>query len=243
MTRKQTRSVRQRRLEYQQQQKRRRTRLAIGIVGVLIVVAALLFVVLQQPPISAEDVELPANLEAPANANGQAWGPEDAPVVIEEYADFQCPFCGQFASGPEKQLEEAYAGTGQVRFEYNNFAFIGNESRQAAEAAKCAGEQGQFWQYHDTLFLNQNGENQGAFRNDALVAFADALGLDVSAFEDCLSSNRFANDVQAETNAGRAQGVQSTPTLFVNGEKVEGAVPFSQLQARIESILAQSGGQ
>ena len=125
-----------------------------------------------------------------------------------------------------------------MRFEYKHFAFLGAESEQAAEAAECAREQGQFWPYHDTLFANQRGENQGAFREDALKAFAAALGLDEAAFDQCLESGRYEDEVRSETAAGQQRGVRSTPTLFINGEKVEGAVPFAQLQPRIEAILA-----
>lgn len=130
-----------------------------------------------------------------------------------------------------------------VRFEYNHFAFIGPESQQAAEAAECAREQGQFWQYHDTLFANQQGENQGAFRDEALKAFSAALGLDEVAFNECLESGRYEDEVQAESAAGQERRVRSTPTLFINGEMVEGALPFADLQARIEAILAQSGAE
>lgn len=115
---------------------------------------------------------------------------------------------------------------------------IGPESIRAAEAAACANEQGQFWPYHDTIFANQRGENQGAFSDDALQAFAAALGLDETAFNACLDSDRYRGAVQAETTAGQERGVRSTPTLFINGEKVEGAIPFDQLQPIIESALA-----
>lgn len=128
-----------------------------------------------------------------------------------------------------------------MRFEYNHFAFLGPESQHAAEAAECAREQGQFWQYHDILFANQHGENQGAFGEDALKAFAAALPLDENAFNLCLASRQYEAEVQSETAAGQQRGVRSTPTLFINGEKVEGALPFAQLQPRIEAILAASG--
>lgn len=93
------------------------------------------------------------------------------------------------------------------------------------------------------LFANQRGENAGAFRTQALEAFAAALGLDEAAFNECLGSGRYENEVRAETAAAQERGVRSTPTLFVNGEMVEGAVPFSEMQARIEAILAASGGE
>lgn len=88
MAKKETRSVRARREAYRAQQKRRRTMTAVGIVGLLLVIAAL-FLVLRRPPMTAEDVVLPQTLETPPEADGKAWGPEDAPVLVEEYSDFQ----------------------------------------------------------------------------------------------------------------------------------------------------------
>ncbi len=136
-----------------------------------------------------------------------------------------------------------YAGSGLVRFEYKNFAVIGPESIRAAEAAACANEQGQFWPYHDTIFANQRGENQGAFRNDTLKAIAAALGLDEAAFNDCLDSDRYREAVEAETTAGQERSVRSTPTLFINGEKIEGAIPFEQLQPLIEAELTNTNSE
>lgn len=130
---------------------------------------------------------------------------------------------------------------GKVRFEYHHFAFLGTESLMAAEASECAAEQGAFWPYHDILFANQAGENQGAFSKTRLKAFAAALKLDTKAFNSCLDSRRYRQKVQAETQDGRARGVTSTPTTFVNGQKIEGALPFSQFQQLIEAELAKQG--
>ena len=130
-----------------------------------------------------------------------------------------------------------YAETGLVRFEYKHFAFLGAESILAAEASECANEQGQFWPYHDIIFANQRGENQGVFNKATLRFFATAIELDESEFDNCLDSNRYRMDVTAETNSAKEREVQSTPTLFINGEKIEGAVPFDQIQARIEAEL------
>lgn len=240
MSKKSGPSVRERRAQYQAEQQRRR-RLYYGGAAVAAVAIIALFALLRQANApTLEDVILPASLEAPANADGKAWGPVGAPVLIEEYADFQCPYCGQFAEGVGQQLAEAYAASGQVRFEYNNFAFLGSESFNAAEAAECANEQGQFWQYHDTLFANQRGENIGAFRTAALKNFAVAIGLDEAAFNDCLDSGKYKDGVLAEKAEGETRQVDSTPTLFINGEKVPDDIPHEQLPAFIEQALARS---
>jgi protein-disulfide isomerase len=124
-----------------------------------------------------------------------------------------------------------------VRFGYFNFAFLGDESGWAAEAAECAGDQDAFWEYHDYLFSHQNGENQGAFSKDNLKGFAATLNLDTKAFNTCLDSGKYAQFVQDQTNLARQLGVQSTPTFAVNGQGVTGAQSFDTFQKLIEGIL------
>jgi len=92
----------------------------------------------------------------------------NAPVTIEEWADFQCPACGQFARLTEPQLLSTYGAKGQVSIVFHHFAFLGQESSWAAEAAECAGEQGKFFEFHDALYSSQAGENRGAFSKDNL---------------------------------------------------------------------------
>ena len=125
-----------------------------------------------------------------------------------------------------------------MRYEFNDFAFIGQESLRAAEAAACADEQGQFWQYHDTLFLNQRGENGGAFSDENLRIFAAAVGLDEGDFNSCLGSNRHRNEINASINEARDLGVQSTPSFRINDQLVEGLLNFEQLQSIIEEEAA-----
>jgi protein-disulfide isomerase len=141
-----------------------------------------------------------------------------------------------------RQVEETYAGSGLVRFEYKHFAFLGPESIRAAEASECALEQGQFWPYHDTLFLNQRGENAGAFGDDALNAFAAALGLDAVAFEACLDSGRYADQINAERATAAERGVGTTPSTVINGQLIEGAIGIERLQSIIDSELARLSG-
>ncbi|MDP3785182.1 MAG: thioredoxin domain-containing protein [bacterium] len=105
-------------------------------------------------------------------------GNPSAKVAVIEYGDFQCPFCGKFFKTTEQQLKETYLKSGKTAFVWRDFAFLGEESFRAAEAARCAGEQGKFWEYHDYLFNNQRGENAGAFSDRSLKSFAATLGLD-----------------------------------------------------------------
>ena len=123
---------------------------------------------------------------------------------------------------------------------WHDLSFLGQESVWAAEAADCAAEQGQFWPYHDKLFAEQTGENRGAFSKNNLKVFAANLGLDQEAFNACVDSDRYAGQVRAETEAGRRQGVRSTPTLYVSGEKVEGLPSFDQLSQVIAAKAAEA---
>lgn len=113
----------------------------------------------------------------------------------------------------------------------------GRESRRAAEASECANEQGQFWQYHAMLFANQQGEGLGAFADNRLKAFAEALQLDTSAFNTCFDAGQYASAVRDDEQLGRSMGVQGTPMVFVNGTLVQNPLDFSQIQALIEAAL------
>ena len=122
-----------------------------------------------------------------------------------------------------------------MRFGYFNFAFLGDESQWAAEAAECAGDQNAFWEFHDYLFSHQNGENQGAFSKDNLKGFAADMGLDTTAFNTCLDSGKYTQFVQDQTNIARQLGVQSTPTFAVNGQPVVGAQSFDTFKTTIDA--------
>ncbi len=126
---------------------------------------------------------------------------------------------------------------GKVRFVFRHFAFIGDESLWAAEAAECANEQGRFWDYYDKLFEEQAGENIGAFSKENLKRFAAELGLDTKQFNRCLDSGKYSAKVQQETAQGRQKGVRGTPTLFVNGKLIEGGGDYQILRAAIEAAL------
>jgi len=132
----------------------------------------------------------------------------------------------------ERQLIDEYVATGKARFEYHHYIVVdrivgGNESQRAAEASECANEQGEFWNYHKMLFANWNGEGEGAFVDRRLKVFAETLGLDTQKFNQCFDSGRYAGEVRADTQLGQSLGVTGTPTVFVNGQKVETSQLFS----------------
>lgn len=170
---------------------------------------------------------------------GARLGNPDAAVLIEEFSDFQCPFCARFFRETEARLIQEYVTPGKARFVYRHFAFIGPESVWASQAAECAANQGLFWEFHGKLFNNQAGENQGAFSVDRLKRFAQDLGLNRDLFSRCMDANETLDRVRQDTEEAKRLGVRSTPTFFINGAPLLGALPFEEFKAAIESQLAR----
>jgi len=130
-----------------------------------------------------------------------------------------------------------YVKSGIVRYGYQHMAFLGPESRWAAEASECAAEQGRFWEYHDRLFASQG--SAGVFGKDNLKKFAADLRLDTTKFNTCLDSGKFASLVDKETTNLQSLGVESTPTFLINGQPLAGAQPFEVFQKAIETERAK----
>ena len=179
--------------------------------------------------------------------DGKTLGDPSAPVKVEVYEDFQCPSCRTFSNEIEPLIVDNYVATGTIQIIFRHFPFLddraaGKESDQSANASMCAADQGRFWDYKDILFANWDGENQGAFSDKRLVAFAQTLGLDMEAFQACFESNRFQEVIDEDLAAGRNAGVSGTPSIFVNGEHVTpGFVPsYIQLSQAIEAALGSS---
>ena len=222
----------------------------LGMIGIIVVGALLVAVALIYPNLKPiGEISTVDSTNRPM-VNDNAMGDPNAPIMIEEFSDFQCPYCERFYQETEHQIADTYVADGTVYFVYRSFgSFIGAESKAAAEAAYCAGDQGKFWEYHDTLFANQTGENVGDFTNRRLQAFAEALSLDMNAFNNCLNSGKYSDRVNQDQVDGTAAGVTGTPafvlTYTVNGEKktrfISGAQPFSEFQTQIEGALAEMG--
>jgi len=155
------------------------------------------------------------------------------------YGDFQCPSCGAFFRGIEPQIRAAYIETGLARLAWHDFAWIGAESRDAANAARCAGDQDRFWEYHDALYQNQAGENAGAFSKDRLKGFGDALGLEPTTFHACVDADRYGAAVQADFAEVRQNGFNGTPTFVIGDQRIVGAQPFEVFAAAIDAALAK----
>ncbi len=151
--------------------------------------------------------------------NAPSIGNPDAPIVIVEFSDFQCPFCRQ-AFPILKQMVAKYSD--QVKFVYADFPIteIHDMAIPAAHAARCANEQGKFWQYHDSLFQNQDNLSQSAF-----LKLAEMNDLDMQDFATCMDSQKYVQDIQDQFQLGLELGVTGTPTFFVNGRRFPGVIP------------------
>ncbi len=222
------------------QRKRQRTiALAIVILGVIAVIALIYWQSRPEPFVVSN-----IHTEQPPGADGMAWGgPEGAAVLVEEFSDFQCPYCGRHALQTIPALLERYGNNPNVRYVFHPFPFIGPESVDAAAAGYCAAEQNMFWPFHDTVFANQRGENLGQFSKDHLKAIAKAVGLDMGQFKDCFDSGRTRVDANRSLQEGRQRGIQSTPMFLINGELVQGAQPASVFFDAIDSALSAAGVQ
>jgi protein-disulfide isomerase len=159
-------------------------------------------------------------------------GPENAPVTLVEFSDFQCPYCGRVQSVLQK-IRETYKD--QVKLVYKDFPLpqLHPQAPKAAEAARCAREQDKYWDYHDRLFQDAKD-----LTPDKLKRYAADLQLDTAAFDACLDSGKYAAAVRQDMAQGAELGVNSTPSFFVNGRFLSGAQPFSAFQALIDEVLA-----
>ena len=176
----------------------------------------------------------PARIEV--EATGPSRGPEDAPITLVEFSDFECPFCVRVLP-TLAQVEETYGD--QVRIVYRQFPLnrIHPNAQLSAEASLCADAQGKFWEMHDAIF-----EARGKAGADELKIMAADLGLDSEVFDGCLDSREFRGQVEVDLEAGRQAGVTGTPALFINGRFLSGAQPFSVVSRVIDDELTRVGG-
>ena len=250
-------SKRQARRAQMQKRSQRQRLITIGfiILGALLIVAPIAYQMLRP---AAEVVTVDPGTHP--NANDNAMGASDAPIRIEEFSDFQCPFCERFHEETEPLLRQYYIDTGQVQFVYRsmgNWVSQNNgggntESQDSALAAYCAGEQNKFWEMHALLFANVLGENVGSFSDKRIPLIAEKVeGLDQEQFNSCYSSGKYEDRVQQDFADGQAAGINGTPgflvTYVVNGEtktrKIDGAQPFTVFQQELEAALNEMGAQ
>jgi protein-disulfide isomerase len=168
-------------------------------------------------------------------------GPEGAPVTIIEFTDLQCPYCARFATQTFPQLRRNYIDTGRVRFASQDLPLPRHAfAVPAAVAARCAGEQGRFWEFREALF-----SAQATLRDEPYAELARKFGLDLDKFAACRSDERQTAKVLEGIDLARANGITSTPTFLIGrlvdgqfqGEKVSGAQPYDVIAAKIDELL------
>ena len=190
------------------------------------------------PPLATPPLRSPTD-----EVDGFAMGSPDAPVLIEVWEDFQCPYCQRFSYEIEPSIVEQYVQTGEARLVFRNLAFLGNESHWAAVAASLAADQNMFWPFHDYLFANFGGNESGGFHIDRLLEMGEAVGLDMDLFREGLklenARERWA-EIEAVSRAEAfAQGINATPTVVVNGVPLE-SPDFQTISDTVDIELAKA---
>ena len=213
------------------------------VIGALLAVGgAVLYSTLQNKP---APIELPK--DAPAmKAEGYLRGNPNAPITIVEFADFECPGCGQFATiqGPDIKARIVDAGLANFRFYDFPLTSIHQNTLFAHLAAACADDQGKFWEMHDQLFMNQPDWSTQATSNPRKVieAYATAVGLDMAAYNSCMDAQKHLGRIQANAKEGESRGVNSTPTIIVGNKVYPGGLTSDGLKRLVDSLTAAGAG-
>lgn len=193
-----------------------------------------------EPPQQTKEIK--GLLQGPAATSGKP----DAPIVIIEYSDYQCPFCRSWFNNSKPQLDKEYIETGKVQFIYKDFPLSFHPMATVyAEAARCSGDQGKYWEFHDKIFNEQSKFGQGTISNlakDDVKKWAQELNLNSSEFNSCLDSGKYTSAVQANFNEGTSIGVSGTPSFVIGqaggtGQLIVGAQPYSVFKSAVDSLL------
>lgn len=195
------------------------------------------------------DLEYESPEELVTMAQGIPRGNPDAPLTLMDFSDYQCPSCAAFTFRAKPLLELEYIEEGELRFVYYDFPLVATHRNAflAARAARCAGDQDGYWDYHDILFREQSRWAGQSDPFSSFVDYAEEIGVDRGDFRSCLGSDRHADVVTANMRLGEQLGVGGTPTLFLDtgegrGQRIEGWDP-DQLQATIDEALERVGAQ
>jgi protein-disulfide isomerase len=207
------------------------------VAGVAVLVVGLLVILnTARPQTTVTDLAY----ETGVTPEGEPYkGSPDAPLQLVEYSDFLCGHCGNFADTIET-LGPDYIESGELQVIFRNYAFLAPESLVAAQATECALDQGadKFWIYHDLLFANR-GTGLGTYSKSRLKSYARDIGLDTRAFNECLDSGAKLEEIQIDKAEGESQGVEATPTWFINDQMIRGGLPESELRRIFDDLLSQ----
>lgn len=167
-----------------------------------------------------------------------AVGDVDAPVVMVNYSEFQCPYCGKFARDTEPKLIKKYVDKGVLRIEWRDFPYLGKESGTAAMAGRAAADQDKFWEFNKAMFADQQTPNSGKLTTEFFVKIATKIGLDTEEFRADLDSKKNHQAIQKDFDEGQSIGVSGTPAFIINGTPVMGAQPVGVFEDAIEEAAA-----
>ncbi len=176
-------------------------------------------------------------------ANGSPiLGDSDAPVTLVEFGDYQCHFCNVFFHSTEDNILENYVETGKVRMIFKDYNIIGPDSINASHGAHCADDQGLFWEYHDILYSNWTGENNGWASSENLVKFAQEIDLDMDEWSECMKNKPYSQLILASNEDAKNLGITGTPAFFVIGPdgkttRIFGAQPYEVFENIFEIEL------
>jgi len=175
-------------------------------------------------------------------ANGSPYlGDKNAPITLVEFGDYQCFFCNKFFHDTENGILENYVKTGKVKIIFKDYTIIGPDSITAALGANCAGDQEKFWEFHDILYNNWNGENNGWASSENVIGFAKELNLDVEKFTECLDEKHHQSKIAASNSDAQKLGLTGTPAFFIISNNqvipIQGAQPFEVFQRIFDAEL------
>jgi len=210
----------------------------IGIAAV-VGVGVLGYLMSQQKRVSIP-VDVTVQVADTAGFRGYLLGSDSAKVEITEYADYQCSHCGQFAVVQFPDVRARLIATGRLRWRFRDFPLSGNPmSRLAAHSAACANEQGKFWEQNAALFDGQgNWAGQPAVATGVLRDYAKANGLDLAAYDACMTSAKYAGRIEADYQSGNRLGVNATPTFLIGGRLYPGGLAADDIKHMVDSLAA-----
>jgi protein-disulfide isomerase len=214
-----------------------------AMLGVVAIGGGFIFWKTQQTP-AAEPVVMPSVSDTllAKSARGYTIGSPTATVEIVEFADYECPACGNFATITEPDVRKNLVNTGKARYTFYDFPLtnIHQNTVPASMAAACANDQSKFWEMHDALFAGQFEWNGQATDNPRSVIskYAQTIGLDMPKWNACMDAGTHADRIKANYALGVTKQVASTPTFFVNGVKVVGNANYDDLNASVNAAIA-----
>ncbi|QMU55285.1 MAG: thioredoxin domain-containing protein [Nitrosopumilus sp.] len=221
-----------------------------GIASITIIVAFMAFntdsdqaeLSIESPPTAQQEGPPKITLNTFLANGSPILGNSNAPITLIEFGDYQCHFCNVFFHSTENEILEKYVKTGKVKMIFKDYNIIGPDSINASHGSHCASDQGLFWEYHDILYSNWTGENNGWASSENLSKFAHEIGLDVDEWSECMENGQHSQIILASNEDAGKLGLTGTPAFFVIGPdgkttKLFGAQPLEVFERIFENEL------